>query len=359
MRTTVDKKEVDYERVKFLYENTSTSYLGIITVIIFQSFFVYKFVSLHMAISWVAIMIISYIPRIILTLKMKKEGMTDSSSHDEILKWERVFFYASILPFISFSAVVFMPFGENLLKGLFSSSLLMIGLLSGGMILYSLSKKVILLYLNIVCSFIIVRCLSAPSSETIVLAICILILYIMLFGMIKKQYAMLLQNIMLKLENRNLSFVDPLTKLGNRRFMTLFSDKIFLSAKRSGKPFYVIIMDIDYFKKYNDTFGHLAGDELLKKVAEIIVNHVRKDELVIRFGGEEFIVILQDITEEQVKVIWKNISDSIKNETGVTVSGGLSEFRNQSSFKEVIREADDALYQAKESGRNRLEVLSN
>lgn len=358
MLTTEEKSELDYERIKFLYENTKVASLGLILVVFIQSYFVYRFASLKVALLWIASIIISNIPRLILAIKMKRVCISETSSRDQILKWEQLFFYTSILPFSTFAAVVFLPYGENLLQGLFTSAIALIAILSGAVLLYGMSIKVSVLYLNIICPCMIARCIWEATQETMVLALLVLFTYILEFRMIKEQNKILLQSIMLKIENRNLSLIDPLTQLGNRRFMNIFAEKVFNSSKRSGDIFHVIILDIDLFKNYNDAHGHLAGDELLKKVAKILLLNVREGEFVIRFGGEEFIVILKDTNQMQAVSIWERISEAIKIETSVTVSGGLSGFRNQCSFMEVVNEADSALYQAKNSGRDRLITFS-
>lgn len=359
MLTMDEKRELDYERIKFLYENTKVASLGLFLVVLIQSYYVYRFASIKLALLWIASIIISNIPRMILAIKMKRVCISETSSHDQILKWEQLFFYTSILPFISFAAVVFLPYGENLLQGLFTSTIALIALLSGAVLYYGMLKKVSLLYLNIICAFMIARCIWEATQETMVMALLVLFTYTLVFRMIKQQNKILLQNIMLKIENRNLSLIDPLTQLGNRRYMNLFAEKVFSSSKRSGNKFHVIILDIDHFKNYNDAHGHLAGDELLKIIAKILLSNVREGELVIRFGGEEFIAILKDTNQTQAVSIWERISEAIKIETGVTVSGGLSDFRDQCSFMEILNEADSALYQAKKSGRDRLIIFSN
>ncbi|WP_420488751.1 sensor domain-containing diguanylate cyclase [Paenibacillus caui] len=154
---------------------------------------------------------------------------------------------------------------------------------------------------------------------------------------------------------------DPLTGLMNRRSFEEFC-AVF---DQNGQPFSLLILDIDRFKYVNDTFGHLAGDEVLKFLSQKILSSVRAEDLCFRFGGEEFIVILPNtrlskafLTAERIR---KDVerSDTLPIGRPVTVSIGIAEYPAQSSdFQELFEMADKALYRAKEEGRNRT-IVSN
>ncbi|MEW6087617.1 MAG: diguanylate cyclase [bacterium] len=166
-----------------------------------------------------------------------------------------------------------------------------------------------------------------------------------------------MRNITLYEETRDLSLHDALTGLANRRLMDI-NFEIFISrAKRYGNKLSVILLDIDYFKKYNDTQGHDAGDTLLRKISGIIQNEVRNIDLVVRYGGEEFLVILPDTGELETFEIAERIRKSIETTTEITISLGLSSLDAKTYSKEdIIKKADKALYAAKRNGRNRIEV---
>lgn len=122
-----------------------------------------------------------------------------------------------------------------------------------------------------------------------------------------------------------------------------------------------LMVDIDHFKVVNDTHGHMAGDEVIRSVAAILRENVRNDDIVCRFGGEEFLVFLQKHDEEQAYVVAERIREAVELQTidfegkplKVTVSVGGSLRSRVSEIEEAIRQADAALYQAKEDGRNR------
>ena len=157
---------------------------------------------------------------------------------------------------------------------------------------------------------------------------------------------------------------DPLTKLYNRRYLDHILPQLIALAKRRKSKLGFLMIDMDYFKKVNDTYGHDAGDKILQTLSSVIINSIRDSDIAVRFGGEEFVVILTDITsyEDLIKIaekIRKNV-EKTKFHTGKeyikkTISIGASLFPEDCSAGwECIKYADLALYKAKNSGRNRV-----
>lgn len=166
-------------------------------------------------------------------------------------------------------------------------------------------------------------------------------------------------------EMRKKTFIDELTGVYNKRALYKILDMEIKRAERFKHPLTIIMLDIDFFKVYNDKNGHLAGDLLLKKMAKLIENKVRDIDSVARFGGEEFVIILPETSHEgAVKVgekIRKAIADAHfqgeeKQPSGnITVSMGLVTFHGEyKTGKHLLVSADELLYRAKELGRNRL-----
>lgn len=162
---------------------------------------------------------------------------------------------------------------------------------------------------------------------------------------------------------REQSLRDQLTGLYNRRFLDETIDKIAAQIKRRGTTLGILMVDIDYFKEVNDTYGHDMGDKVLKEIAKVLVKSVREADLVIRFGGEEFLVLLMDVQSGKFVEIAEKIRKAVESHTiesfGVvlrkTVSVGVSEFPVDSDkIWQCIKYADIALYKAKEMGRNRV-----
>jgi len=166
-----------------------------------------------------------------------------------------------------------------------------------------------------------------------------------------------------------LTLIDGLTLIANRRHFDGYLKKEWEISKRSLRSISLIMIDIDFFKKYNDSYGHLEGDSCLKKVAKAIQQSIhREGDLVSRYGGEEFGVILPDTDLEGAKQVAERIRKSVMNlsiahkgsdiEKIVTISVGVASRipSKDSKQEEIILSADNALYIAKNAGRNRVEI---
>ena len=156
------------------------------------------------------------------------------------------------------------------------------------------------------------------------------------------------------------AFTDALTGIHNRAYFNEILAKHMMISQREKKPFSFIILDIDRFKNINDTYGHQVGDEILKELVKIISKHTRKTDTFARWGGEEFVKILSDLSLEKATEIAEFIRIKIENhkfvdDLKVTCSFGVSQFHNSDTQESLIQRADKALYYAKENGRNRVE----
>jgi len=172
-----------------------------------------------------------------------------------------------------------------------------------------------------------------------------------------------IENISLFKTTQELALKDPLTGLYTRRaFDDKMEEEILVSA-RTKKPFSLAILDIDHFKKINDTYGHQIGDEILKYVAHILKSSIREFDFVARYGGEEFAIIMPQTDKKTSLSILTNIRNIIKTyppvieekTINITLSIGLSEFPTEALSKsQIIRVSDERLYQAKNEGRDRI-----
>jgi two-component system, cell cycle response regulator len=163
-----------------------------------------------------------------------------------------------------------------------------------------------------------------------------------------------------------LALTDPLTGLPNRRAVEDWATRELSGATRHGFSFWVIAVDLDRFKKVNDTFGHEAGDEVLKKFAKILKTYSRRSDICGRLGGEEFLIVITHATAKDVERVVERVRSEIEAtpftfkgcSLRVTASFGISGFeanRPQHDFSTLLAQADGALYSAKRLGRNRIE----
>lgn len=166
----------------------------------------------------------------------------------------------------------------------------------------------------------------------------------------------------LKLANEKvleLSRIDPLTQLANRRYFDEIISKMVSLAKRKNQTLSLIMTDIDHFKAVNDNFGHDAGDHVLKGYAAIMKESSRKEDFITRFGGEEFTLLLPVTDSQQAYILAERIrlklskKDILGNKYSVTASFGISQLRKEEAIEDFIKRADEALYKAKNEGRNK------
>lgn len=158
---------------------------------------------------------------------------------------------------------------------------------------------------------------------------------------------------------KDIAVTDELTGLYNRHYLYSRINEEIERSDRSNEPMSIMILDIDKFKRVNDTWGHPVGDEVLKETAEITKSMIRKDDILVRLGGEEFLVLMpQTDTMEAVSVaekVRKALENNIHPTVGTfTASFGVAERNKSEGFKSLYKRADDALYRAKETGRNRV-----
>lgn len=169
------------------------------------------------------------------------------------------------------------------------------------------------------------------------------------------------------LELERLTRVDGLTGLGNRRYFDEYLSAEWRRCMRTSASMAVLMIDVDHFKRYNDAYGHLAGDEVLKKVATVIQGgSTRSTDLAARFGGEEFVVVLPDVSPEGAQVVAERLVQHVRDlniahgDQRVTISVGVAATMpdGTNSPADLVNAADRALFRAKDSGRDRVVFAS-
>jgi len=165
-------------------------------------------------------------------------------------------------------------------------------------------------------------------------------------------------------ELERMALLDPLTKLGNRRYGEMNLAGKLRELKRYGWPFGVLFIDIDNFKIVNDTYGHDAGDKVLRIVAATITNGLRSTDVVSRWGGEEFVAVVANVDDEnlhhvgeKVRMLVERSSIPLEDEDRhVTISIGATLARKKDSAATIIKRADTLMYRSKKEGRNRISM---
>lgn len=182
----------------------------------------------------------------------------------------------------------------------------------------------------------------------------------MLCTRVRREHVVITRNFQLQQTFEKQSKVDSLTGLYNRRWL---DDSLQRWTGRD-KSLSLMMLDIDHFKQYNDTQGHLAGDSVIHTVAHTIADQLRPTDLAARYGGEEFVALLPDANKEVAKTVAERVCHAIRNKAisfkggaplpGVTISIGIAEFKSGQSKEALLAAADAALYRAKNAGRDRV-----
>ncbi len=159
---------------------------------------------------------------------------------------------------------------------------------------------------------------------------------------------------------RHMNLTDGLTGIANRRHLEDFLDRELIRARRCGHPLSVVFLDLDHFKRVNDQFGHLAGDEVLRVVARRLAGMIRGSELIARFGGEEFAIVLPELSQAEAMIACERFRSQIAAEPvrfekaviPVTASFGVAAALPQETVQDLLQRSDQFLYAAKNAGRN-------
>jgi diguanylate cyclase (GGDEF)-like protein len=183
-----------------------------------------------------------------------------------------------------------------------------------------------------------------------------------LLSLVGNHVSHIIDKIRLFEETKRLSITDGLTGLYNSRYFYRYLELEIARTRRYGRSFSLILFDIDDFKRFNDTYGHQAGDEALQALARVLQSVSRESDTVVRYGGEEFIIILPNTSEEEAIALANRILQSVQKtkikisaaaKVNITLSGGIASYPlNAVSAKALLNAADNAMYAAKSAGKN-------
>ncbi|MGB9151764.1 MAG: GGDEF domain-containing protein [Alphaproteobacteria bacterium] len=161
------------------------------------------------------------------------------------------------------------------------------------------------------------------------------------------------------------SQIDPLTEVGNRKFFGQEMDRVITEAREQKSVLSLVMVDIDHFKKFNDTHGHLIGDQVLRLVARTLIENLKGRDIIARYGGEEFVILLPQTRLQDAERVANQLRASLATKQirkrnsqeilgAITISLGAAEFLPEEDSETLISRADAALYKAKQTGRNKV-----
>lgn len=349
-------KSVNYERISLLYQSAPMAIIGLVISFLALFFTVKDLLPLNYLVYWSIAFTAIFLWRLSLYLSFKYKIYTEIIDNSNIQRWEYHWIIMTIFTASIFSSLIFFPFTHRTVTTMLTISMVFMAMSAGSVVSSNASKSVVIAFLTLTSIPLISKAIY-EGPEYYILAIVYSFLYPILVKLTLNGNHVVVENIRLKKQSEQDSLKDQLTGLWNRRSLELFIEKLLAKSQRHKHVFSVLMLDIDFFKQFNDTYGHLKGDEALIQTANCLIKDARETDLVSRFGGEEFLIILPETDLEEAKSIAERIISLVRTETNMTISAGIAQFLPGMTFDELIKKADDALYLAKKNGRDRVEGL--
>lgn len=351
--------DIDFERINLLYQSAPIAVNGLLVGFSTLFFAVRELLPTNYLVFWGGAFSIALIWRIGLIIAFRWQIAADKINPQNIQKWEYFWVAMTVFTATVFSVLVFFPFSHDALIALLFIAMVFMGMSSGSAISSNSSVMVVLAFLTPTSCSLVFKTIYDAQPYYFLIAFVYTFFYLVLVFLTLNGNRVVVDNIKLRQHSEYQSIIDILTSLINRRGLKLFIDKLIPQAQRSRMPFSIVILDIDFFKRFNDTHGHLKGDQVLVQVAACLEKVAREEDLVTRFGGEEFLIVLPDANLEMAAKVVERIMIAVRNDTEVTISSGLAMFTPDISFEQLVKNADDALYLAKKQGRDRFVIADN
>ena len=281
--------------------------------------------------------------------------------------WFRLYFTGTELSALVWGSTALFLFPEGFVESQLFQVAVLAGLVHGAGHNQAPFQRVHSIYAGTVMGPVIVRFLSLGTFHYQMFALALVFLFAALFLSTRRMHRILMESLDMRYEMSQMALVDSLTGIANRRHFDIFIYQEWRKAQREQTPIAMLMVDVDYFKYYNDIYGHQHGDQCLRSVARTINDVVhRPSDLVARYGGEEFGVILPGtpvkgackVADEMCRAV-ENLRIEHRKSTAspyITVSIGVAVMipGRDDHLNEMVSAADEALYRAKESGRNRI-----
>jgi diguanylate cyclase (GGDEF)-like protein len=328
-------------------------------------------------ISWLACLLLQNIIRFFIGQYFLKHPVKDPKHVSRRLN---VFRIGVILNALIWGSIITFTFGEVDIEYALFVVYVFTGLSAGAAVVYSIDRISAFAFLFLGVAPLVIGYTFVGDSISIGIAVIGYFYILYMISSVISSNKSLVEALVLRMEAiknaeeiKKLAFYDVLTGLPNRRLLLDRLKQSLLSYQRTGKRGAVLYLDVDYFKKLNDTLGHDAGDMLLEQVAERLKHSVRESDTVSRFGGDEFVVILENLHEDyhsalkEVDKVTKQIHANLNQphqlldtKYTTTSSIGVALYGEHGNTEnEILKNADSAMYKAKGSGRNAVRVCNH
>ena len=356
------KKHIHIEKIKLLYLHSLIPAVlsGIAGLFLVAA--LWSSANQQHLLIWLAVTLLLACIRVMLITKFQH----DKPQGEAVLKWEKPYSISLLVVFLSWSIGLLCIMPKDNLSAVFIINTFSIGLAGAAISWYSPLRYLQMTTISLALIPMIIVLLTIGYDEALwvgVAACCMYVSCMITSVLLQKTFNGNLELAydldIAKKHAENIASTDVLTGLNNRRAFFDKAESLFAYCKRNNQPISALMLDIDHFKKINDTYGHAAGDIALRNLAHLLKNHLRDSDLSCRFGGEEFVVLLPNTTEseamEMANQLKKIMATSVialadENALSLTASFGVSQYGE--TVEDLLNHADSAMYLAKNGGRN-------
>ena len=370
MDSSIKDVAIKSAQLKQLLDANGRSLVSSTLLAALVAYFQRYLVALPTVSTWLILIVLVNIGRLFMAWSYKRHQVNDNFLITKRLRQFRIGLFVSAFLWGS-SSIILSP--SNELQHQMLLIFVLTGMTAGAVISYSVDKVSAIIFMLLTLVPMLVRLFLVGDSVAMAMSVSGFLYVIFMIASIGNINRNLIESITLRFEAvereneiKQLAFYDSLTNLPNRRLLFDRLEHALIMSARTGRRGALLFLDLDYFKNLNDNHGHFMGDLLLQQVAERLLSCVRESDTVARLGGDEFVVMLEDLSEDrieamqQVEVLGEKIVIALNSpyhlnalQHHCSTSIGIAMFGEHGNSNEVLlKNADEAMYQAKKAGRN-------
>ena len=360
------QKHIHIEKIKLLYLHSLIPAVLSGVAGLFLVAALWKSANQQHLLIWLAITLLLSLMRVILITMFQHENPQD----DAVLKWEKPYSISLLIVFLSWSIGLLWIMPKDNLSAVFIINTFFIGLAGAAISWYSPLRYLQMSSISLALIPMIIVLLTLGSDEALwvgVAASCLYVSCMITSMLLQKTFNGNLELAydleVAKKNAEDLASTDELTGLNNRRAFFDKAETLFAFCKRNNQPISALMLDIDHFKKINDSFGHSAGDIALRNLGRLLKNNLRDSDLSCRFGGEEFVVLLPNTTAAEacemahtLKNIMMTSTIALADENSLSLTASFGVSAHGETVEDLLHHADEAMYLAKNGGRNHVMI---
>lgn len=344
--------QLDLQRVLILYQHGKYSFVSVSVSALVIAYVLQIHLNLAITLTWFTAAL-SVIPiRLMLISGFFRTLKSNEMTGGKALIWERRWVMATAIPALVFASSVYLPYTEDHLITHLFIGMILVSMISGSIVSSTTSMNTVMVFIHLSIIPFIAECFMETDRYHILLGCFFIVFYFVFCSLSLRIHRTMLRSIQVQIERQDMSYKDSLTALWNRRKL------YFETEQMVGSTYCVMLIDVDHFKQFNDKHGHSKGDEILVQISSSIVRCVGAKDLVVRYGGEEFLVVFPGILMPAAEAIADNIRAKVVAECGSTVSIGIADTNLDQDFDALVDLADKAMYLAKNGGRNCVKLAS-